>query len=896
MQLLDEIIGWAEGLRPWQQEAMRRIFAQAELTQDDMDTILRMVLEQEDENVSKVAVQSFTLDDVPGTGSGANVRIVGISGLDQVNGFPSGRAIDLQSEGMTIFFGHNGAGKSGYARVFKNACKARHRVDVLPDAFVTTTPVKQPSADFAILVDGTPVTVRWEQNGPPNLHLSSVSVYDSACANDYIDAEGTPAFQPYGLTHLTRLVLLQRDLQARIAADRTALALDIRQFEALKGETEVGRYISNLGKDSILAELTRLGTVGNAELQRLDFLKRTSLESDPVPQALNLERLATRLEQAKGRAEMVQRWVNDRAIARAKELIKTEKTAHLAMQLAQARLQGHNTLNTLESKVTSSATPTLLEGTGHELWQVMYRAAEAFSLQAAYTEHPFPHLAPEAYCLLCQQPYSNVAVERMQRFAAFVADRATSEAQTATLARMSALEKVRAVDLNILDVPTTADVEERLPDLHTAITTAVSVWISRHIWVSDALQTGDCPSESELLPPEANLDSLFAAKAALLRLDADTLRKSADPTVRLALSQELAELEARQRLSNQLVAVERFIKDSQAHANLSRCHAALNPATVSRKLTSLAATYVTEALAAAMNAELKALGYKQRVQPDLSGRTDLGITKVMLRLQKITAKASKVLSEGEQRALGMAMFLAELESLPHTSTVIFDDPSTSLDHIYRRAIARRLVRLAETRQVLVFTHDAVFLTELAMALQYFDCTVSYKTIGWDESPGLVNEGLTWTTMDTRARLADLESRAKALKVPADSYPDDELERQIASGYSSLRGTVERAIREVFLNNTVQPFSDVVSVEAFGAVIGHPVEEWELLQAVYSRACEATEAHDTPSERQLALPTREDLMADIALLSELIKNAAKRRTSYENQRRERTAKRKSLLGN
>lgn len=92
----------------------------------------------------------------------------------------------------------------------------------------------------------------------------------------------------------------------------------------------------------------------------------------------------------------------------------------------------------------------------------------------------------------------------------------------------------------------------------------------------------------------------------------------------MALTQELAELEARQRLANQLGAVERFVQDSQAHATLSRCHAALNPAAVSRKLTSLAATHVTEALAASMNAELKALGYKRRVQPDLSGRTELG--------------------------------------------------------------------------------------------------------------------------------------------------------------------------------------------------------------------------------------------------------------------------------
>ncbi len=895
MSLLSEIIAWAGGMRPWQQEALRRIFARPELSQLDLDAILQMIREQEGDGTVASVGRPFSIDDVPGAGSGATVRLVGVSGLDQVNGFPSGRSFDLVPEGMTILFGHNGAGKSGYARVLKNACKARHRLEVLPNAFAAVAPPRSPSADFAILVDGSPETARWVQSGPAHPHLSAVSVYDVACANDYIDAEGTPAFQPYGLPHLTRLVLLQRDLQARVAAERSALVLDTRPFEQLKGDTEVGRYIASLSSDSDLTMLTRLGAVSDEELRRLEFLKRTLLETDPGPQAFALERLATRLDQAQQRAEVVQRWVSDRAIARAKELIEIEKGAHVAMQLAQAQLHGTISEDGNEAPASAPLTAPLLEGTGNALWQMMYRAAEAFSRQAAYPEQPFPHLESDAHCVLCQQPYAANAAKRMRRFAAFVADSATADAQAANAARLEALGKVNSVDCSILDAPTLAEVAERLPDLHAAITATVSTWAARHTWVTQALEAGNLAPGLAPLPPEANLDGAFAAKAASLRADAKTLRASADPTVRLALARELAEMEARQRLSGQLAAVERFIQDSQVHDKLSRCHGALNPQAVSRKLTALAATHVTEALATTMNAELKALGYKRRVQPDLTGRTDLGVTKVTLSLKDISAKASKVLSEGEQRALGLAMFLAELDSLPHTSTVVFDDPSTSLDHVFRRAIARRLVTLSETRQVLVLTHDAVFLTELAMALQRAGRSANYKTIGWDESPGLVSEGLTWTTMDTNARLNDLRERAKALNAIDGSYPGDELERQIAAGYSSLRGTVERAIREIFLNNTVQPFSDVVSVEAFGAVVGHPAEEWEQLQDVYARACEATEAHDTPGERQLALPTRDELLTDIALILELVQRAAKRRTAYENQRRERTAQRKKVFG-
>jgi hypothetical protein len=150
-------------------------------------------------------------------------------------------------------------------------------------------------------------------------------------------------------------------------------------------------------------------------------------------------------------------------------------------------------------------------------------------------------------------------------------------------------------------------------------------------------------------------------------------------------------------------------------------------------------------------------------------------------------------------------------------------------------------------------------------------------------------------MDAKARLNDLRARTKALNADLSEYPADEIERQISAGYTSLRGTIERAIREVFLNNTVQPFSDVVSVDSFGAVVGHPQDEWEALQAAYARACEATEAHDTPGERQLPLPPREDLLHDIALVIDLVDRATARRKAYETQRNERTAQRKKVFG-
>ena len=75
-------------------------------------------------------------------------------------------------------------------------------------------------------------------------------------------------------------------------------------------------------------------------------------------------------------------------------------------------------------------------------------------------------------------------------------------------------------------------------------------------------------------------------------------------------------------------------------------------------------------------------------------------------------KPSKVLSEGEQKVLAIADFLAEARLGGITAPVIFDDPVSSLDHRRINEVARRIANLAEANQVIVFTHDILFATTL----------------------------------------------------------------------------------------------------------------------------------------------------------------------------------------
>ena len=75
-------------------------------------------------------------------------------------------------------------------------------------------------------------------------------------------------------------------------------------------------------------------------------------------------------------------------------------------------------------------------------------------------------------------------------------------------------------------------------------------------------------------------------------------------------------------------------------------------------------------------------------------------------------KPSKVLSEGEQKVLALADFLAEARLAGITAPVIFDDPVSSLDHRRINEVAQRVARLTDDNQVIVFTHDILFATTL----------------------------------------------------------------------------------------------------------------------------------------------------------------------------------------
>lgn len=861
MGLLEELLDMSTGWPAWQSDALRRIFAVGALGETDLADI-RAILEEAEGAPSPVPVDA---SHIPTLGDGQTTLLLELRDLQHVNRFAPGSGMQFNPEGLNIVFGNNGAGKSGYSRVLKRACRARRSTAVLPDAFADAPGT--PSAVIVVLDEqGNAILYDWQEGIAADSRLAMVAVYDSHCSEDYITEEGTCDYQPYGLPQLGELTQGMMRLQASIKQEREAIRLDASLFESFKGAHPVGQAIETLSADTDLAQIRQLGVFNQDHEARIAEIDQLLANLDLEPQARAKDGLAARLDQAAAKSRSIESVSSDRAVDRLHELYAAVITALDADRLAQALLQGQDGEE--------------LTGTGSDTWKTLFKAAEAFSTEVyPHAEH-HPSTDEGAHCVLCQQPLAQSARERLNRFRTYIASEAATALNTANTALSNAAQKVAQGSTEVIDEATLTDLRELDATTADLIDVHRKAWSARQQWTAQAFTTGNwfCPRPPPA--PHPTLSDVLSGKATTCRTKAAELRAAKDQAQILALTKEKEGLAAKRSLTAALSVVERYVMDARKVKHLAALEGQLQTKALSGRITKMSQQHITNELLQAIQAELAWLGARSQ-KPSIKSRTSYGENMITLTLENTSSPPGTILSEGEQRAMGLAMFLAEVQLRADKSTLVFDDPSTSLDHRFRKRMARRLVDLAKERQVIVFTHDAVFLTELRMAANGQELVPTLKTVEWaDQRPGAVIEGLAWENEKFFSQLDRIQKEAVDLARICNDQPNDAESRQVRNLYAMLRGALERGIREIVLYDTVHPFADQVKIENIGAIIGFSLDDWKAIVELHDECSGVIAAHDTPSDSQQEIPHPSELLEKLKAIRSVFESCKKRNSEFD----------------
>jgi hypothetical protein len=271
------------------------------------------------------------------------------------------------------------------------------------------------------------------------------------------------------------------------------------------------------------------------------------------------------------------------------------------------------------------------------------------------------------------------------------------------------------------------------------------------------------------------------------------------------------------------------------------------------------------------------------IKTKLKERTAKGKMLHQLMLDMPTrSRVDEILSEGEQRAIALGSFFAELALANHQCGIVFDDPVSSLDHWRRRNVARRLVEEARIRQVVVFTHDTSFLGQLCDEIEAAEIPSLLSFLEWRGGfPGYVNSGLPWDHQGYKARINALEQAQNKLAKAWPAYPGEKETSNLRHQYDRLRATLERVIQDVVFNGVVKRYRDWIRVDSLADVVGFDRAEYQAIEMLHKRCCDVVTAHDQSSAKAAAIPSAADLGNDITTLKTVVETIKIRRAAAKS---------------
>ncbi|WP_245508835.1 AAA family ATPase [Bradyrhizobium nanningense] len=779
---LAEIVRWSADLPAWQRDALRRLCSQTKQEAADITALVSIC-----KGIDQAAPLNASHIRDPGA-SQAVVSLGALYSLSNVNALAPGERLPFGKTGITVIYGDNGAGKSGYARVLKQLCRARSPKGeaILPNIYAASIGTPAGSIDFYI--GGQKRSTSWTQGHAPDAMLSAVSVFDSRTASIHVENTNDLAYTPFPLRILAGLAQLCQEVKARLQEEANSLKQKtpaVLSKPECTPDTPVGKLISALSgktKPEAVEKLAVPSAEDDARLQTLNI----DLASDPARTVRLLQGQQARINALIEQLERLRSAATEESRTALRDAHGRLATARAAAATASANLFADEPLPEV----------------GSDVWKLLWEAARNYSRVAAYPKRSFPVTETEAHCVLCQQPLSEQASKRLRSFEAFVQDESKRREQEASDAYDEKLKDASSPTITMKDL--TAILTFMRDDIGNE---ELAIGLRREIlhsaWRLRAILRTHALPVMPNLPPEVehSFDALRAVLDAIATRISD-LRSEADSPQRAALIAERNALADRKWLgvvkADVLAQIDR-LKVIEAIEKASKDTATNKITTQSARI---AQALVTNRLRARFAIEVEKLGVSGLAIELQQAKTTAGVPFFQVRLMnKPSEPVGKVLSEGEHRCVALAAFLAELSTIDAQSAVVFDDPVSSLDHLHRDRVAARLAEAGQTRQVIVFTHDMAFLLLLDEACRATKDRQATPVVHRLISRGAENAG--YCHQDPPANVMPIEKVIEVMKVHLSNVKihydrGDQAKwlRELTSFQDQLRTTWERAVEEV----------------------------------------------------------------------------------------------------
>lgn len=862
MGAIDDILQWSEKLSPWRQDALRRLASSSTLTDNDRSELLAAIQVAAGFNVKPKppAPSPLTKAHFSGVTGGAPIKLKAVRNVENVNRLVTSASLIFAPDGLTIIYGRNGSGKSGFVRILRTACRTRTdnpaKLKVLANVYGSGGGPQK--AEIVVDVGSNEVLVPWTAGSPATDALLQVAVFDNSAAQLYVDSGNQIQFLPFGLAlphKLNELCLTLKETletQRKIITDQIALA--VVTF-ATPRPTKAQTFYLALSAKTSDQDIQTATKFGDNDENRLNEL--TSMLTASSASAVDMKALATWIQAFANDCDAFVEALNDPKL---EEYAAVKQTATAARSAANIDADG-----------LFASEP--LPGVGGESWRRLWLAARDFSIADAYPAQVYPvtgATVADAKCVLCQQVLLPEASDRLTRFQAFVSGALAEAADKAESDVTNAVQKLP--DLNSLNANDWLTRIEQIQKRNEPLSNALVAFknnLTERLALASEILAGTQSIPGKPLPSLESPSSALTSFAKMLSKEAEDMAAATKSGERDKLVLECAELAdlklvaaGRPRL---IVRRNLLIQDGLYASALAE----VQTKGITQKANELVDSYLTTAVTKQFDTERIALEIshlkiglaRKSGQTKATFQTDPGT--------KLTKSASEILSEGEQRALALAAFFTEISVTDGAGPIVIDDPVSSLDRQRGLKVATRLAKEALKRQVIVFTHDLIFFNDLCHEADSQGVKIGTISLFSDgDSAGKVDpSGISWKGLAVNKRIGIIRNEFAPIRKLHSSNPS-EYEMKVKNLYGRLRDSYERVVEECIFCDIIRRGVDKIETQKLRMV--------HLSDALAIRFNDGmtkanTYSHDNPASDTVPVPDPAEFDGDLAYIESLVKD-------------------------
>ena len=281
--IITDIINWVERQPYWQQVIAEKLLSDRSITDEDIEEIF-LIFKKENglvsEPIEKKGLNFSNSNTV--TSNIPDIKWRGLSNVSGVNAINNKETFPVGDE-VTIVYGENGSGKSGYTRILNNIFISRGDKNILPNLFEETS---EPPSSKIIFEDesGNIEEIQYptDKNHP---YTNRITVFDSYSAIHDLTKEAELSFSPTEFGFFDDFLLNIEKIKSKFEEEILAKKVQNEFIKYFDKETSIKHTVAQLNSETDINQFKDKIKVSEADINK----NKESITRRAELQSMNLD-------------------------------------------------------------------------------------------------------------------------------------------------------------------------------------------------------------------------------------------------------------------------------------------------------------------------------------------------------------------------------------------------------------------------------------------------------------------------------------------------------------------------------------------------------------------------------------------------------------------------------